>query len=168
MSRAVLSELLEGRLGGHPLHPILVHFPTALFPTSLLFDVAGLAGVGEGIVVPAAFFLLALGLAGGIAAALPGLLDWSELARGSPERRTADRHALLNLGVLTLFGVTLALRAGSLDQASPPLGWVVLSAIGVVLLGWANFLGGRLVYQYGVGVRLRTPKGPEVEDKRAG
>lgn len=151
-SRTFLQELLEGRLGGHPLHPVLVHFPTALLPTSLVLDALALAGVGEGFVL-GALTVQALGLAGGVLAALAGLLDWSELPRGSPERRVADRHALLNLAALALFGVALALRAGGLDDPRPPAAAVALSTGALVLLGWANFLGGRLVYEYGVAAR---------------
>lgn len=96
----------------------------------------------------------------------PGPPRLERAPRGSPERRVAerrvaDRHALLNLAALALFGVALALRAGGLDDPRPPAVAVALSASALVLLGWANFLGGRLVYEYGVGVRLRGQEGVE-------
>ena len=35
-----MKDLLQGKPFGHPLHPILVHFPVGLFVLSLLLDLA--------------------------------------------------------------------------------------------------------------------------------
>jgi uncharacterized membrane protein len=150
----LLKALLEGRFLGYPIHPLLVHFPLALFPTSLLFD---LLSLGQGLTpfVKMAFYTMVVGEATGAIAAVTGAIDWfTRLVPGTPAFRVATLHALLNVGVLLSFGFNLGLRVGpALERPHTPPGPMLLSVAGVSLLAVANHLGGRLVYHYGVGVR---------------
>jgi uncharacterized membrane protein len=157
MARLLLKELLEGRLLGHPLHPMLVHFPAALFPTSLLFDLFSL-GSGLGPFVKMAFYTMAVGMVAAIIAAVTGAVDYfTKLVPGTPAFRVGTLHALLNVGILLLYGFNLGLRVGALEAPRTPVGPLLLSAVGVAVLTVGNYLGGRLIYHFGVGLRTDRP-----------
>src|SRR5215203_7526381 len=68
------SRLMESKvkLLGHPLHPMLVVFPFALFSVAVLFDGMYLAS-SSGEFARFAFWSIGIGLAVGLAAALAGL-----------------------------------------------------------------------------------------------
>ena len=155
----MLKVLLEGNLFGHPLHPILVHFPSALFPTSLLFDLLSLAA-GSPTFVQVAFYTMAVGEVAALLAAATGAFDYfTKLVPGTAAFHVATLHALLNIGILLLYGFNLGLRLGpALTVSRTPVSPLLLSLAGVALLTASNYLGGRLVYQYGVGVRLAGQK----------
>ena len=155
----MLKELLAGRLFGHPLHPILVHFPAALFPTSLLFDLLSLIA-GEPTFVKVAFYTMVVGEVAAGAAAIAGAIDYfTKLVPGTAAFRVGTLHALLNVGVLLLYGFNLGLRLGpALEVSRTPVRPLLLSVAGVAALTASNYLGGRLVYHYGVGVRLTGQK----------
>lgn len=151
---SLLKELLQGRLLGHPIHPMLVHFPAALFPTSLLFDLLTFGGLA--LFVQMAFYTIAVGEAAAVIAAVTGAIDYfTKLVPGTAAFRVGTVHALLNAGILALYGFNLGLRVGpALEAPRTPVGPFLLSVAGVVLLTVSNYLGGRLIYHFGVGVRL--------------
>lgn len=148
-------ELLEGRLLGHPIHPMVVHFPAALFPTSLLFDLLS-HGPGPAPFLKVAFYTMAVGEAAAVVAAVTGAIDYfAKLVPGTPAFRVGTLHALLNAGILLLYGFNLGLRIGpALEAPKTPVSPLLLSVAGVAVLTVSNYLGGRLIYHFGVGVRL--------------
>src|SRR5688572_6001447 len=111
----MLKQLLQGKPFGHPLHPILVHLPIGLFLLSFIFDVATLATWTAG--VRPAFFTMALGVITAILAAMPGIIDYTDIRRDHPAKKTATYHMLLNLVAVGLYIVNLSLRANQLDRA---------------------------------------------------
>src|ERR671920_2906 len=84
---------LDGTWLGAPLHPALSDVPIGSWTAALIFD--GLdAATGSKAIRNAADAALAMGIAGGLAAAVVGLSDWRYLRGGS--RRMGVAHALLN------------------------------------------------------------------------
>jgi len=147
-----------GWLRGEPLHvpshALVVHFPAALLPTSLVVDVVGRADPALGLGRTASVMLVA-GLAGGAAAAVTGLLDWIRMLPG-PRRSRVTRHLLLQVGALLAFGLSLVVRAAAPDSpASTPA--LALSLAGTLPLTLGNHLGGLLVYRDGLRVRSSRP-----------
>ncbi len=133
-----------------PSHALVVHFPAALLPASLLFDLLDRADPSLGL-ARAAAALLVVGLLGGVAAAATGLLDWLEMIAG-PRRTRVTRHLLVQAAALVAFAISLALRAG--DVASPAsFACLVASLVGLGLLIVGDHLGGLLVYRDGMRVR---------------
>ena len=63
-------------VGKHPIHPMLIPFPIALWIFSLISDL--IYGMGWGGIVwkETAFYTMAGGLIGALAAAIPGYLDY--------------------------------------------------------------------------------------------
>lgn len=140
-------------IGGHPLHAILVSFPIALLSVSFVFDL-GYVWQRDRLWYGFAFYAMAAGYAGALAAAVPGAVDFFLVV---PSRgrglRAAAAHALLGLGLLLLYGVNLGLRLGAPWDAPTNL-WLTLglSAAGVALLTVAAWFGGELVYRHRIGV----------------
>ncbi len=151
MLRRFVTDLCRGRLAGHPIHLMLVHFPSALFPTSLIFDAMGLI-LHKNSLAEAAFYSMAGGLLGGFAAALFGAVDYFKLAAENPAWRKASKHALLSLAWLLLFTTALGLRRGhypDFELATWPQ--LILSTLGVFGLLFSNYLGGELVLKHRLG-----------------
>jgi uncharacterized membrane protein len=141
---------MRAQLSGHPIHPLLVHFPVALWPASLLWD-----GVGwwEGGVVwsQMSYWCLALGCAMAAFAAIAGFCDYLRLAPQAPALSTATTHMLIMLIATTAFVASLVVRAVS-GRALPPTPLALgLSLVGFAFLVAGGWLGGTLVYRYGVG-----------------
>lgn len=138
-----------------PLHPALVHLPIALFPASFLFDVASwiFAGssVSEGL-VGGAFLCVTGGIATGLLAAVFGMVDYSDIRADHPAKRTAALHMVLNVVALVLYGVSAALRYGTLTAEKTAAVPLVVAVAGLVVLAYSGYLGGHLVYSDGIGV----------------
>jgi uncharacterized membrane protein len=150
----------------HPVHPMLVVLPFGLLVGALVFDLAHLAS-GNPMWAEVAFWNLAAGLVGGVAAAVPGILDYRAL-RGDAWR-IATWHLIVNVSALVLAAMNWTLRtptgASLIGEGSrfPH----VLSIATVIVLGVGGWLGGHLVYVHRVGVGTRDPSTTAVDDQRA-
>lgn len=137
------------KLAGHPLHPMLIVYPLGLLSTAVAFDIIHLvSGVARWTEV--AYYLVGAGVIGGLAAAVPGWLDWAAIPRGTRARRVGLAHGVGNVMVLSLFAVSWLLRRP--DPALPPTAAIAFGVVGVVLIAATAWLGGELVERLGVGV----------------
>jgi uncharacterized membrane protein len=155
-----LKAFLQGKWLGHPLHPALVHIPTALWPAALFFDVLGVLGLGGEATRLLSFYAIALGLVVALLAVPAGLADWSDIKPSNPARRLGLYHLTLNLTVWALFALNLWLRAEPPAEAAGGVGTLplALSALGNLLLLISGYLGGRMAYGYGIGVARLSKK----------
>jgi uncharacterized membrane protein len=140
----------RAKLLGHPIHPMLVMFPFALLSVAVLFDALYLATGTDGF-ARFAFWSITVGLVGGLAAALFGLIDWLAIRPGTRARRVGAWHGLGNLGVVLLFAVSWLLRLGDLEYA-PGILPFVLGLVGGGIALVTAWLGGELVYRLRIGV----------------
>ena len=131
---------------GHPLHVILVALPIGLWIFALVCDVMARVTSGPDWTV-VAFYAIGGGVAGALLAAIPGLIDLLSLPPGRT-RTTGILHMCLNLGAVAVFAVNFGMRWGPIDHSGP----VLLTALGVVLIGASGWLGGEMVHKAGVGV----------------
>lgn len=141
------------QLAGHPLHPMLVQFPIALWSTALLFDLAYL-WQRDSLWYWLAYYDMAAGYVGALAAAAAGTVDFFlSVPHEARVYRPAAIHGLLGGGVLLLYTINLVLRLGEAAAEGAAL-WVVvgLSLAGVALLVLGAWYGGELVYVHRVGV----------------
>ncbi len=136
---------------GHPIHPALVAVPIGAWICGLVFDLASRVVAEPEFLADGARWLIGIGIAGALAAALTGFLDLFAIPTGTPAFRTGLVHMTLNLAVTTAYLVNLLLRRGAVDGAVP-VGLVVLSAVSLAVLGASGYLGGKLAYRYGVRV----------------
>ena len=97
-----------------------------------------------------AFYMIGAGLIGGLAAAVPGWVDWWVIPRGTRAKRVGLLHGVGNVLVLVLFALSWLLRRPS--PGAPPTEAVVAGLVAVVLGAGTAWLGGELVDRMGVGV----------------
>ncbi|MGH7572444.1 MAG: DUF2231 domain-containing protein [Gemmatimonadota bacterium] len=142
---------MGARLFKHPIHPMLVPVPIGLWIFSFVCDLVYRFLSDNVIWDEVAFYTMAGGIVGALLAALPGFVDLLSL-NDPATRRIALAHMLVNLTTVVLFAINLWLRTNSPPGAGVP---VVLSLVGVLLLGVAGWLGGELVFRHGVGVERR-------------
>ncbi len=145
---------------GHPIHPMLIVFPLGLLATSFFFDIIRALG-GPSAFSHAAFYMIAAGILGGLAAAVFGLVDWLAIPAGTRAKRVGLLHGAGNVLVVGLFIVSWGIRYASPEAQSGVA--VVLSAIGVLIALVTGWLGGELVDRMAVGVdegaHLDSPSG---------
>jgi len=151
---------METRAGiaGHPIHPMLIPFPIALWIFSLASDLIYLFGFGGAVWKDIALYTMAGGIIGGLAAAIPGYIDYRSLS-DPVIVRVAQMHMVINVGLIVLFTINTGLRFLNGPEALLP---VLLSVLGVAALAVSGWLGGELVYVQGVAVQPeREPTAPK-------
>jgi uncharacterized membrane protein len=146
----------------HPIHPMLVPFPIALWIFSLVSDVIYALEWGGPVWNDIAFYSMLGGVIGALGAAVPGLIDYLAMTDRTV-KKVAMTHMILNLILVVLFVVNLWLRLTLPVDAALP---VILSVIGIALLGVSGWLGGELVYVHRVGVAEPTGAQESVSERR--
>lgn len=165
----------RARIAGHPLHPMLIAFPVALYVTTLVTLLVHVA-TGEPFWYRAAMWANIAAVVMAVVAAIPGVIDLLGLPRRSRARSTGIRHAAFNVLALVLFVVSAVIlwsNAGGeaavapgaeLDVAAP----LVLSILGVLSTLAAGWLGWTLVQTHHVGVLPTRITGVEEPGEIAG
>ncbi|MGH9970384.1 MAG: DUF2231 domain-containing protein [Pyrinomonadaceae bacterium] len=143
----------KASIAGHPVHPMLVSFPLALWYTSFATDVLFYCCYRNTSLLLISKFMIAAGVIGAVAAAIPGIIDWLSI-KNQEVKRIANWHARLNIIALLVFAASLYLRT---QAGAPRVGWslkvpFLLSLLGVVLISISSWLGGSLSFKHGVGV----------------
>lgn len=143
-------------IGGHPIHPMVIPFPIALWVFSLVADVIYL---WRGNLVwreYIAFYTLLAGIIGAVAAAVPGFIDWLSLE--NPEVvKIANWHARLNVIALLIFAASFYLRtSGGSELVGSYTIPFALTVLGVILITISGWLGGEMVFKHGVAVEAQS------------
>lgn len=151
-----MSLLEEGvRIGGHPVHTMLVHFPIGLCIGSVALDVGALA-LQKAAMLAAADIVLELGLISLTPVLVTGFVDYVAVARARAGEVTevATRHMLAAfVGGGAFVASWLARRAG-LGAAV----YVTLGLVGAASFAVAGRLGGRMILEFGVGAPPRKER----------
>lgn len=135
-------------IAGHPIHPMLVPIAIGGFVLSLAADLMCIATGAQAPWPTLAFYAMVGGILGALAAAIPGLVDLVSLPSG-PIKRTALTHMGINLVVVATYIVNACLRYYDPQSLTIP---IILSFVSVGLLLVSGWLGGKLVFEAGVGV----------------
>jgi len=134
-------------IAGHPIHPMLVPVAIGGFVLSFLFDIVCFFKGAHAPWTIAAYWTMIGGIAGALAAALFGFVDLLSIPAG-PVRKTGVVHMVLNLTIVVLFVINAWLRTVSPDQLSLPM---LMSLVAILLLVVSGWLGGKLVFEAGIG-----------------
>jgi len=144
-------------IGGHPLHPMMIAFPTA-FLTALVASDVVCASCGDVFWKNVSYWLCISGLVTGAVAALLGAIDFFTIpaARRLP---TGWIHFLGNGAALFITFLNSWLRWN--DSPTVPWPWgLPLSAGAFLLLCVTGWCGGELAYRYRIGVIPRAEDSP--------
>ena len=149
------TELLESAdsasivaLAGHPLHAMMVHFPIVLGMATLAADLFYWWG-GDPFWARAAVWAVGVAFLAGVAAGLVGLAELL-LVRGIRLRGSGWAHGVAAVMLISVLGMNWGLRLTRPEEVLP-LG-LALSGLGAVLVGFAGWHGGKLIYHHGVGL----------------
>ena len=133
-------------------HPLVVHFPIALLVTAVGLDLLALA-MKRPALHRVALWNLVLGTLGA------GLAVWTGLRAAEVAKHTFAIHQVMELhqklGIATLImgSVAAVWRLGTRDRLGLPSRALVMLLMAAMAgtLAYGAHLGGRLVYEFGVG-----------------
>ena len=137
-------------IAGHPVHPMIVPIAIGGFLLSFVFDIVCLASGQVDPWATVAYYTMIGGIVGALLAAIFGLVDLLSLPAGYT-KKIGLIHMVINLTVVVLFICSAWMRHEAHSPAGTPF---VLSLIGIGLLVVSGWLGGKMVYEAGVGVSM--------------
>lgn len=152
-------------IAGHPVHPMIVPVAIGGFVLSFIFDIVCLA---TGQVDPwstVAYYTMIGGIVGALLAAIFGFVDLMSLPSGYT-KKIGITHMVINLTVVALFIASAYMRHESHSPAGTPF---ILSVVAILLLLVSGWLGGKMVFEAGVGVSAddtATPATPKATNRR--
>ena len=155
---STLLALVKGK-PGKPMHPPFTDASIGAYTVGVAMLVLGTFGVEEEPMAHGALLAIGGGLALAAPTALTGLLDWLDLPKGSPRRTVATIHLFTMLTATVVFALTFATHLNGYDDGTVDTLPLVLGLVAEGLLLAGGFLGGTLVFAYGV----RVLKRPELE-----
>ncbi len=148
-----LRNFLHGTWLGHPLHSATTDIPVGAFTTATMLDTMD-AMMGTKRYAQGADAAVGIGLVTSGFAAASGLADWSKA--NEPARRVGALHAVFN-GSASLFYLAswIFRKRGHRTAAMNTgiMGWLFLMV--------GAYLGGRMVYNHGLGVDHAEHGGPK-------
>jgi uncharacterized membrane protein len=136
------------------LHPAIVHFPVALLSTAALFAVISLFRKND-FFKRAAFWNLFLEVIGAIAAVLTGLIEEQNLIHNEEIHQILIKHKFTGFAIMILSQILLTwywVRKNKFGRKEYVL-WVLFLVIGTAMIIYQGFLGGRMVFEEGAGVK---------------
>lgn len=136
-------------VSGHPLHPMLVTFPIAFLTATLPSDVAFLY-FGDPFWARMSFWLVGIGTLMGVLAGIAGTIELLAIP-GIRRRVAAWNHFVASVVLLAVSFANWVWRLGDVEAAVAPWG-VAMSALGVMMVVFAGWLGGGLVFEHQIGV----------------
>src|SRR6202795_205473 len=155
----VLLELLRLDVGsavalvGHPIHVMMVHFPIAFVIATLGVDVFYWWS-GDAFWVRVGLWSAGMAFWTGVAASIVGIAELL-LVRGIRILEASWSHAVAAMTLVAIGGANWGLRL--IDTAAILPHGLALSALASVMVGFAGWHGGKLVFDHGVGI-LISPK----------
>jgi len=153
------------RLWGHPVHPMLVHFPIVFWTVAVAAYVADVAEMGE-FAAAVAKYSNGAGLIMAMLAMVAGLLELRSIESRSKTMQVATWHMMVMATAWVCFLLALLLPVPTGTPMGHPTSLLaaVTAVVGFLLMSAGGWLGGRLVYEFGTGVgskpELQTRLGP--------
>lgn len=144
------------KLFGHPIHPLLIHFPTALLPADFVLSLLASAQHDDRFLF-AGFYCLVGGISMGLLALITGLIDFFSISKeNKPAIGTALLHGFINGIIILVFAVMAYKEFQSYPLLPvPSLAKLIVKAVLVIALFAGNYFGGKLIYQHQVGITVK-------------
>lgn len=166
MRRAI--ELLKG-WPGKPSHPPLTDASIGAYTIGVAMLALGALGIEEEQMAHGALIAIGGGLALGAPTALTGLLDWLDIPKGTPARTTATVHLLVMVSATVVFALAFVAHLDGYGDGRVESLALVLAIAAELLLTAGGYIGGTIVFHYGVRVLKRsdTPVGDALAPARS-
>lgn len=134
------------KIFGHPIHLMLIHFPSALFPMDVVCSVFCYSTGNDAFYV-ASFYAMVGGVVSGWVAAIAGMLDLGSIAKDKPSSlKKALIHGGINSVVLIAYSIVALFTYKFLPGHTPHFAMLTVFKISLVMLMIAgNFIGGDLI-----------------------
>jgi uncharacterized membrane protein len=150
------------------IHPSIVHFPITLLPVAVGADLLGRV-TGSERLKELGRTLMPIAAASAAVTAVTGLVAQEEVAVDGVAEDLLVTHRNLNLSLVTL---STALAAWRWRRDEPSTGYLALALAGLGAMSYSAYLGGKMVYEHGVGVKpaggLRDGDSPELKPRQVG
>ena len=137
------------QIAGHPIHPAIVLFPIAFLVGAAGTDI-GYWLTRDPFWARASVWLIGVGFAAGILAAITGFLDFFKVKRVR-DRSAGWLHMGGNVAVMVLSLINLVLRQGNPAEPIVYTG-LAISVVVATLLGITGWFGGELSFRHKIGV----------------
>ena len=137
---------------GHPVHPPLTDATIGTYTFAAVAAVLSKLGIAEESAAKGWALALVVGLILSAPTAITGLIDWLRIEGGTPLKRTATSHLIAMVGATVFFLV--AALGGYSDGMDGIVGSgsLILTLIAFGLLTLGGWLGGAIVFHYGMRV----------------
>ncbi len=139
---------------GHPVHVMLIHFPTALLPMDFILSFLSYYK-NEATYQSAAFYALIGGVATGYITMATGLIDLLSVARENKMALgTGLIHGFIN-GLIILIYTVFAYKAWQSypHLNKPDVVLLLIKGFLVLTLLVGNYIGGQLIYKHRIGIK---------------
>jgi uncharacterized membrane protein len=137
---------------GHPLHPPLTDATIGAYTFATVAAVLSKVGIAESEAAHGWALALIVGLVVSAPTALTGLADWIRITRGTSLFRTATAHMIAMLLATAFFLIAIGAGYGDGMDGVLPDGAFLLTLIGFFVLTLGGWLGGSVVFNYGMRV----------------
>lgn len=137
-------------LAGHPIHAMMVAFPIALCFCTLGADVMYWLS-GEAFWSRVALWSVGIAFGMGVLAGIAGTVELL-IVPGIRLRSPSWSHFILAVMLISILGANWAFRWGNAEAAVLPVG-ILTSALAAFITALTGWHGGKLVFDYGIGVQ---------------
>lgn len=131
------------------IHPSLVHYPIALVPTAVIADAIGYC-TGNRTLMEMGRLLMPVAAASALITGAAGALAQGAVRANGPAHDLLATHRTLNIVAATMATVMAAQRS---RRREPSIGYLVAGLATVATMAYTAYLGGKMVYEHGVGVK---------------
>lgn len=147
------------------VHAALVHFPLTLLPASFAFDFLGWL-TGNRTLMRTGATLMPIATGAAAVAGTAGLAAQEAASVPEAARDLLVTHRNLNLGLVGIAGLMSFARA---RRTEPTPAYLLAGLAGLAVMQFTAYLGGRMVYEHGVGVKpaggVRDGRAPQVGEE---
>lgn len=146
-----MNYLLRG-VPGHPLHPPLTDATIGAYTFATIAGVLSALGVAEDGFARAWWLALVVALITTPLTVIAGLADYVTISRGTPLKRTATVHALLNATASVFFVLAAIFGYDGYKDEAVTAGPLILTLLGFGFLTAGGTVGGSITYVHGMRV----------------
>lgn len=141
------------KLFGHPVHVMLIHFPSALFPMDVVCSFLGFY-YGNSTFANASFFAMVGGVGLGALAILTGTMDLLNVIKEKPGAVSKVlMHGVINTCVVIIYSVLALIAFKHYPELKPDgLSQILFKVFLNIFMIAGNYMGGSLILKDKIGI----------------